>query len=96
MDDDFLATVNTIRAIADFPFPVNSGYRCEKHNREVGSTSNNHTRGLAIDIHMPDSTTKYRLIHIAMLYGFTGIGVYPLFIHLDKNREIPYLWTSSK
>ena len=45
------------------PIVVNSGYRCPKHNKEVGGVRNSqHLRGEAADIHCEDNEKLKQLI----------------------------------
>ena len=74
----------------DIRLIVNSGYRCEKHNKEVGGVPNSqHLVGNAIDIYSPD-------IHVGILYNeainsglFTTIILYEKshFIHVDVRKR---------
>ena len=81
------------------PLKITSGYRCEKHNREVGGVPNSaHLKGLAVDIHVPDSKFRFFLIHFAIIVGFQRIGVAKNFVHLDIDEEKPQhvLWLYQK
>ncbi len=93
MDIAFMIYLNRTRGFAGFPFIVNSGYRCEKHNKEVGSTSTNHTRGMAADIYCIDASKRFDMISAMLCAGMTGIGVGPKFIHCDINHETTMIWT---
>ena len=93
IDTDFRDKLNIARELANFPFVVSSGYRCEKHNKEVGSTSSNHTIGRAADIRCFDPDRKYIMVKAMMDAGMLGIGIGPAFVHCDTNREIPAIWT---
>jgi uncharacterized protein YcbK (DUF882 family) len=69
------------------PLKINSGYRCEKHNTEVGGQSKSmHMLGKAIDVHMP-KVDQERFIKAAKKVGFTGIGRYSNFVHIDTGRR---------
>lgn len=70
---------------------INSGYRCEKHNKAVGgAASSNHTRGTAADIVVsgvkPAEVAKY-----AETIGVKGIGLYEgndgNFVHIDTRTR---------
>lgn len=74
-----------LRAIAG-PLEVNSGYRCNEHNRKVGGSKNSyHPRNMAVDIysrkHAPDALAEMAGEIEAFWYG--GIGIYPTFVHVD-------------
>lgn len=88
MEPDFLEKVDLARTLAGVPFVINSGYRCEKHNREVGSTSMNHTSGRAADIKCLDSGTRWRMINGLIQAEFKRIGMNRTFIHVDNMDEL--------
>jgi hypothetical protein len=57
-------TCEAIRVYCGFPITVVSGYRCLKHNIEVGSVIPNsaHTRGLAADLSFSDKPDSNRVL----------------------------------
>lgn len=88
MDRDFVKRVDMARDIAGVPFKINSGYRTHNHNIRVGGSPNSsHKKGLACDISTPDSRTKYKVLKSLIEVGFTRIGVYDSFIHVDDDKE---------
>jgi len=93
MDPVFMVTLELIRVAAGIPFIVNSGYRCPVHNKAVGSTSDNHPSGKAIDIRAVDGVTRWKIIAAAFDVGGVSIGVGKTYIHLDTNHPTPTLWT---
>jgi uncharacterized protein YcbK (DUF882 family) len=93
IDELFLAKLNAARAIAEFQFIVTSGYRCIKHNADVGSTSSNHTSGKAADIRCLDSFDRFYMVRAMLEAGMLGIGISKEFIHCDINRSSRDLWT---
>lgn len=69
---------------------INSGYRCTKHNKEVGGVKNSqHPYGRAVDIVVKSGSTIIApadVMEVAKrLYVFYngGIGVYRTYLHLD-------------
>jgi uncharacterized protein YcbK (DUF882 family) len=64
---------------------VNSGYRCERHNKAVGGVANSqHLRGEAADIRCEDNK---RLAKIIEENGrFDQLIIYPTFIHVSFKR----------
>ena len=69
---------------------VTSGYRCPAHNREVGGVEDSaYMKGLAADIKCEDSSHRFMLIKAFMKVGFTRIGVYENFIHVDLDKTKP-------
>jgi uncharacterized protein YcbK (DUF882 family) len=64
---------------------ITSGYRCPKHNKEVGGVPNSfHTQGLAVDIVRPKKSDG-EIIDLARKAGFRGVGIYRGrgIVHLD-------------
>ncbi|MGC9344888.1 MAG: D-Ala-D-Ala carboxypeptidase family metallohydrolase, partial [Bacteroidales bacterium] len=60
VDINFLRKLNEARDLADIPFIISSGYRCQKHNKEIGGVPDSaHTKGMAVDITCKDSRTRY-------------------------------------
>ena len=72
--------------IGGYPLYINSGYRCEKHNKEVGGVANSqHCLGNAADIACPRQLSFGQFKWYAEQLPFDGIGFYKDsdFIHLD-------------
>ena len=92
MSDDFMLRLNQARKLAGIPFFITSGYRCKKHNEEVGSTSTNHTRGKAADIMCNVSKDRYLIVEALLNANMLGIGIGQTFIHCDINRDSPAVW----
>lgn len=74
------------------PITINSGYRCQTHNKNVGGApKSQHMFGLAADI-----TVKGMTVHQVASAAegiFDGIGKYPKqnFVHVDL-RGYPQRW----
>lgn len=66
---------------------VSSGFRCQKHNEEIGSQSfSQHPRARAADIWTPGGVTDRQLIEAALRvpqFKDGGIGLYDWGIHVD-------------
>jgi len=87
MDRNFLNKLLFARKLAGIPFNINSGYRCPKHNEAVGSTSENHTSGHAVDISAVNSYQRMTIVVSLVKAGFRRIGVYKTFIHADDMND---------
>ena len=94
LDALFLAQMERAREIAGVPFVVTSGYRCSKHNAEVGSTSKNHTSGKAADIKAADGPTRGKILKGLYRAGFTRIGISfeKSFVHADSMDDVESCW----
>ena len=93
IDAVFRMRLNLARHLAGFPFIVTSGYRCWKHNIDVGSTSSNHTSGQAADIKCLDPFDRFFMVQAMFKAEMLGIGINKEFIHCDINRSRKALWT---
>lgn len=83
------------------PMVITSGYRSPEHNDRVSNTGRTgpHTTGRAVDVKVVGGAARFRLIELAIEFGFTGIGVAKSFVHLDdvpvgeKAIPRPAIWT---
>lgn len=91
MNFDFLELLDKARDLAGIPFIVTSGYRCEKHNKEIhGKKDSAHLRGYAADIFCNDSKHRQIILRALLLAGFRRIGVAKDFIHADSDpNKVP-------
>lgn len=69
------------------PFKIDSGFRCEKHNEEIGGApSSQHTQGRAADCKSLVGKSGIEMAAAAELvpqFHNGGIGIYFAFAHLD-------------
>ncbi len=88
--------LETVRERYGRPMVIVSGYRCPKHNAEVGGVPNSyHTQCLAADIKCTTGRDRYDLIRAALKSQVRRIGVYPSFIHLDIGETpVDVMWVS--
>lgn len=84
-----------IRNHFDAPVIINSGYRCNKHNKAVGGASGSkHRTGAAADIKVKGVSPR-RVAQYAETIGIRGIGLYDTFVHIDT-RTKKFYWYSHK
>lgn len=76
------------------PIVVNSGYRCPKHNKEVGGATNSqHMKGEAADIrpttNCPNYTNDLKRLRQLIIESrnFDQLIVYPTFLHVSWKRR---------
>ena len=101
MDKDFICLLDDARGIAGVPFNITSGYRTAEYNQalqEEGfktSKTSSHVKGLAADISVNDSATRFKIITALMIVGISRIGIGNNFIHCDtdKNKTQQLMWT---
>lgn len=89
--------LNTVREILGKPIKINSGFRCEDHNRKIGgSATSSHLRGLAVDIRANESSYRHELLKVLYFVGFNRIGIDETFIHVDiddlKPQKVTFLY----
>ena len=67
------------------PLHINSGYRCEVHNRNVGGVPDSqHVKGTAADVAVPAGMSFDAFARAVESLPFDGVGCYePDFIHVD-------------
>lgn len=91
IDTELVAILQKIRDHFGKPVYINSAYRCAKHNRAVGGSTNSyHTKGMAADIRV-DGTTPSEVAKFAESIGVLGIGLYSNFVHVDT-RKTKFFW----
>lgn len=78
------------RHYAGIPFVVNSSYRSPAYEVSKGRSGNSaHCTGHAWDIRCLDSKSRYLIVSAALEAGFSRIGIYPRFVHLDDSADHP-------
>jgi len=92
IDHLFLERLNETRRIYGKPMIINSGHRCVKHNALVGSTTENHILGKAVDVKCTDAQERQAMVYAALKAEMPGVGIHNSFIHLDNNRIYHALW----
>jgi uncharacterized protein YcbK (DUF882 family) len=96
MNDEFVKLLDIARGFTKVKFIIESGYRCEKHNAEVGGKPNSaHLVGKASDIKCLSSTERYEIVRALLLAGFNRIGIGKNFVHVDNDETKPHnvIWT---
>ena len=99
MDGEFLKTLDMLREICGFPFRITSGYRCEKHNKEIGGVKDSaHVKGLAVDIAVGSSSQRYEIVENGIGLGIGRYGLAKSFVHIDIDPSKPQnvIWTYDK
>lgn len=101
VDRSLVHMLDEARGIAGVPMRINSGHRCDAHNRAVGGREGStHTLGLAADIACTSSPQRWAMLTALIEAGFNRIGVSSNFIHVDiddaattKQRPSGVVWT---
>ena len=104
MDEEFMKKLEALRHEFNEPMIVSSGYRHKSYNQVIGGAKNSpHLYGKAVDV-VISGKSAYRLMKLAIQYGFTGIGVSQRgphekrFLHIDtmENSDThprPWIWS---
>ena len=91
-DTKSIEMLYALRLLITVPLKINSGARCEKHNNSVGGVPGSaHLIG-AFDVAVPKDY-RWRFLELSQFAGFTGIGISPKFIHIDRHHSAPKVWT---
>ncbi len=98
MHPEFMQKLQQLRELVKRPLRINSAFRCEKHNAEIGGVPNSrHLVGEAVDISYGPLASKDRRFLISMaLDMFDGVGIGATFIHVDTRGGEKALWFYSK
>ena len=86
---DLVAALQKLRDLIGKPIKINSGYRCKKHNENVGGAPNSfHVQGLAADISVNGMTIEELKDYVHKIPEFEngGIGLYKRWIHVDIRK----------
>lgn len=86
VDDRVLSYCQHIRETMKIPIFINSGFRCEKHNKEIDGNPNSlHLTGKAVDISTArmSGEQKFELVELGQMIFSGGLGIAQTFIHLD-------------
>lgn len=86
---ELVAKLQLLRDRVGKAIVINSGYRTPEHNKRVGGVVDSyHVKGMAVDISIPSGWTVDRIAKLAKDIGFTGIGKYRTFVHLDVRPKL--------
>ena len=95
LKDELILKLDQMRSVAGVPIVITSGLRAlDANNAAQGVHDSAHLKGLAADIHCPDSPTRFKLIGAAFQVGFRRIEVANAHIHVDIDPDLPQdvLW----
>lgn len=82
INPDAMDALQRFRELIGRPFSPNSAFRTKDHNAAIGGSEHSmHMLGIAFDI--PKMESIARMVRLAEIAGFTGIGTYSWGIHAD-------------
>lgn len=89
MHPDTLRKLDNATAHFGSKFTINSGFRTQAHNENVGGVAgSSHTKGRAIDIATNAYNQEAILDHLKQA-GFRRIGIYTHHVHVDDDPQKP-------
>jgi zinc D-Ala-D-Ala carboxypeptidase len=90
LDMDFIRLLDYARNYAGVPFNITSGYRCSKHNANVGGViDSSHLQGCAADIETENAETRLAVTTGLCIAGFERILQEKTWIHVDTDFTKP-------
>lgn len=94
VDESLVKKLEQLRAkLGDKSVIINSGIRCEEHNKKVGGVSNSqHLKGKAVDIRVIGVNPKEVQHEASKIFNDDGMGSGNTFTHLDT-RGYRARWT---
>ncbi len=90
-----LSKLALARDIAGTPFHIINSIRCTNYNKAMGGRLDSpYLDGYAFSIQALDDEKRWRIVRSAIASGFSRIGIYPSYIHLDCDPDKPQdvLW----
>lgn len=93
VDYELAAVLDDIRSYFNSPVIINSGCRCESHNKAIGGSENSkHRLGVAADIVVSGIDADIVAEYLEQKYSHQyGIGRYNSWTHIDI-RTAPARW----
>ena len=99
MNENFMMKLQQLRDFCNFPLPVNSGFRCERKNKDCGGfLTSAHLTGEAADLRVDREKARI-VIQAAIDMGFS-VGIdqkgASRFVHVDtkiRSSGKPSLWS---
>jgi uncharacterized protein YcbK (DUF882 family) len=84
IDVDHIKKLQEYRDKLNKPVHINCGYRCKKHNQDVGGAIHSqHMRGCATDITI-EGMKSHEIANSIESNDFQGAGTYSTFVHVDS------------
>ena len=74
--------------IGDKPINITSGYRCSKHNKEVGGIADSqHLKNNAVDFYVKNMKPYDVYYYANKVFWDGGVGIYKTHIHVDVGKK---------
>ena len=97
MDEFTLWQLDKARDLAGIPFILNSAYRSVSYEKSKGRKgTSSHCKGYAVDLRCKSSHIRLQMVSALINAGFTRIGIYPTFIHVDADPDkVSAIWINT-
>ena len=82
MDAKMLIKLDAARRVAAIPFRVTSGYRCPRHDAEIGGKGN-HITGKAVDLACSEPLPRMKIVRALLSVGFPFVEIADRHVHAD-------------
>ena len=92
---EFLDALQGLRERVGRPVRLMSGHRCALHNARIGGAPLSQHLRLAVDLDLRGHD-RINLARIARAEGFTGLGYYQNFLHVDMGRKRHWFGSGAK
>ena len=95
LDKELVSKLDSARHVSGVPFTITSGKRSPDENQQAGGVQDSaHETGLAVDLRVPDGTSRFLMVSALLQAGFKRMGVYDKHIHVDIDASKPQnvLW----
>ena len=90
MKQELMNVLDSIRMEIGIPLTITSAFRTVDYEHMKGRAgTSSHVLGLAADISITDSLTRFKVTQSAIKHGVTRIGIGNGFIHLDIDTNKP-------
>lgn len=88
IDRAAMDSLQRLRTLIGRPLIINSGYRSPEYNKKVGGApKSQHVLGKAFDIKLTKEVSRDLIKYLAPNAGFSGIGDYDTFVHVDTGPQ---------
>ena len=93
IDSRLVDRLQILRELVGTSIIVTSGYRCQKHNKEVGGHEKSlHMEGLAADIKCTNREKLEELKKYSKLVFYNqGVGIYSNHVHVDMGKYLRFI-----
>lgn len=91
LDETFVQKLDQARGLSGVPFIITSGLRSPSENQSIPNAVQDsaHLSGLAVDLAVADSQSRFLVVKALLDCGFNRIGIYSAHVHVDDSKTLP-------